>query len=182
MPLPTALLLTFATGLLSALAGRAEIKLSPKHALLTKTFGAFMLFVCCVLVPVTVYFYVFHGDWFLLYLVDSSLIPSAIALLGFIAQALIGVAGFSVGASFLRTQRETTTAIVAVIAIVLAAVIPGALHERLSVVGSYAQFDRSFGLTDFSQSPLFFGVLTMNAIALIGLGFLLGRVWMGERR
>ena len=182
MPLPTALLLTFATGLLSALAGRAEIKLSPKHALLTKAFGAFMLFVCCVLVPVTVYFYVFHGDWFLLYLVDSSLIPSAIALLGFIAQALIGIAGFSVGASFLRTQRETSAAVLAGLAVFVGGLIPALLHDRLSVVGTFAQFDRSFGLVDFSQSSLFFGVFGMNAIAVLGLVFLLGRVWLGERR
>ena len=182
MPLPTALLLTFATGLLSALAGRAEIKLSPKHALLTRAFGALLLFECCVLVPVTVYFYVFHGDWFLLYLVDSALLPSAIALLGFIAQALIGIAGFSVGASFLRTQREVVAAVLAGSALVLAALIPALLHDRLSVVGSYAQFDRGFGLTDFSQSSLFFGVFGMNAIAGVGLAFLLGRVWLGERR
>lgn len=182
MPLPTALLFTFATGLLSALAGRAEVKLSPKHALLTRAFGAFMLFLCCVLVPVTVYFYVFHGDWFLLYLVDCALIPSAIALLGFIAQTLIGVAGFSLAASFLRTQRETLAAVLAGLAILLGALVPGLLRERLSVVGTYAQFDRSFGLTDFSQSPLFLGVIAMNAIALIGFTFLLGRVWFGERR
>ena len=101
---------------------------------------------------------------------------------GFIAQALIGIAGFSVGASFLRTQRETSAAVLAGLVVFVGGLIPVLLHDRLSVVGTFAQFDRSFGLVDFSQSSLFFGVFGMNAIAVLGLVFLLGRVWLGERR
>ena len=50
-----------------------------------------------MIVPVSVYFYVFHGDWFLLYLFDVSRIPSAIAMVGFFVQAGLGAPAGDVG-------------------------------------------------------------------------------------
>lgn len=161
MTLPTVVALAFMVGALAALAGRAEIKLSPRHPLLTRSFAAFLAFVLCVLIPISVYFYVFHGDWFLLYLIDVREVPSAIALVGFVLEALVGVCGFALG---------------------LAGLVPLLLRARLSRVGSYAQFNGGFGLVDFTAGPLFAGTILMAVALLCATGFLLGRLWIGERR
>ncbi|MBX7191255.1 MAG: hypothetical protein K1X94_04330 [Sandaracinaceae bacterium] len=182
MTLPTVVALAFTVGALAALAGRAEIKLSPRHPLLTRSFAAFVAFAVCVLVPISVYFYVFHGDWFLLYLVDVREIPSAIALVGFVLEVLVGVFGFATGATLLRSQREGLVGGVAGGALVVAILVPVLLRERLSHVGSFAQFNGGFGLVDFTAGPLFHGTLLMIATLLGAAGFLLGRLWVGERR
>jgi hypothetical protein len=170
------------SGILSALAGRSEIKLSPRHPLLTRAFGAYLIFALCVLVPVSVYFYVFHGDWFLLYLVDVREVPSAIALVGFVLEAGIGAAGFALGSSLLRSQREAISGGIAGLALLVAVGVPLLLRDRLSRVGSFSQFEGGFGLTDFTAGPLFLGTLTMGGVLAVGMAFLLGRLWVGERR
>lgn len=182
MTLPTVVALAFMVGALAALAGRAEIKLSPRHPLLTRSFAAFVAFALCVLVPVSVYFYVFHGDWFLLYLVDVREIPSAIALVGFVLEALVGVLGFSLGSSLLRSQREGLVGAAAATALAIAVLVPVLLRDRLSRVGSYAQFHGGFGVVDFTAGPLFAGTILMVVAFLGAAGFLLGRLWVGERR
>lgn len=182
MTLPTVVGLAFLVGVLAALAGRAEIKLSPRHPLLTRSFGALVIFSTCVLVPISVYFYVFHGDWFLLYLMDVREIPSAVALVGFVLEALLGAAGFAVGASLLRSQREGIAGGLAAAALLVAVLVPVALRDRLSRVGSYAQFSGGFGMTDFAAGPLLAGTVVMSLAFLLAAGFLLGRLWVGERR
>lgn len=182
MTLPTVVALAFMVGALAALAGRAEIKLSPRHPLLTRSFAAFVAFALCVLVPVSVYFYVFHGDWFLLYLVDVREIPSAIALVGFVVEALVGVLGFSLGSALLRSQREGLVGVAAAAALAFAVLVPVLFRDRLSRVGSYAQFHGGFGVVDFTAGPLFFGTILMTVAFLGAAGFLLGRLWIGERR
>lgn len=182
MTLPSVVALGFMVGALAALAGRAEIKLSPRHPLLTRSFAAFISFAVCVLVPISVYFYVFHGDWFLLYAVDVRDVPSAVALVGFVLEALVGVAGFVVGAMLLRSQREGAVGAVAGTALVLAVLVPVLFRERLSRVGSYAQWTGGFGLIDFTAGPIFFGTVFMSVAFLLATAFLLGRLWVGERR
>ena len=56
--------------------------MSPRPLPLTRSFVAYVSFACLVIAPISVYFYVFHGDWFLLYLIDVNRIPSAIAMVG----------------------------------------------------------------------------------------------------
>lgn len=182
MPLPTVLSLAFLTGILSALAGRSEIKLSPRHPLLTRAFGAFAIFTACVMIPVSVYFYVFHGDWFLLYLVDVREVPSAVALIGFVLEGALGTGGFALGASLLRSQRETAAGALAGLSLLVAVGLPLLLRERLSRVGSFAQFTGGFGLVDYTAGPIFVGSLVMGAILATAIAFLLGRLWVGERR
>ncbi len=182
MTLPTVVGLAFLVGVLAALAGRAEIKLSPRHPLLTRSFAALVIFSVCVLVPISVYFYVFHGDWFLLYLVDVRDVPSAVALVGFVLEAMLAMAGFALGASLLRSQREGLAGGLAGAALLLAVLVPVLLRDRLSRVGSYAQFSGGFGMTDFSAGPLLTGTVVMSLAFLLAAGFLLGRLWVGERR
>jgi len=182
MPMPTLLCLAFASGVAAALAGRSELRVSPRPALLTRTAGAYGLFAGLVLVPITIYFYVFHGDWFLLYLIDVRRVPSAVALVGFILEVLIGAGGFAAGAALVRGQRErvATGLAIAACAGALAVVVAG--RDRLSVVGSYAQFQGGFGLEPYGSGTLLSGTIVMTLILGLGVAYLLFRLHAGGRR
>lgn len=168
-------------GLAAALAGAHELRLSPRHALLTSSFFALSAFLLLVLVPISVYFYVFHGDWFLLYLVDVRHVPSALALIGFVMQALLGVSGFSVGASLVRSQRVVWAAGVLAACGVLALVVIPICYDRLRVVGTYAQFRGGFGLAAYGGA-LMQGTLAMGFVLLVGGAFLVHRIHAGVAR
>jgi hypothetical protein len=182
MPLPTLICVAFATGVMAAIAARTELRLSPRHALLTAGFGAYMIFAMLVLVPVSVYFYVFHGDWFLLYMFDVQRIPSAIALVGFLLEAGIGALGFASGAALMRSQRDAAAGVVIAVALVVAVAVPIAMRDRLAVVASFAQFEGGFGLTPFTEASLLPGSLAMSLLLTTGLVFLLVRLVMSSGR
>lgn len=182
MPLPTVLFLAFATGIAAALAGRTELKISPRPALLTRSSLAFLIFDFLVLVPASAYFYVFHGDWFLLYVFDVRRIPSAVALVGFVGQGLLAAGGFALGAGLVRTQRETAAGVLIAFSVTFGVGAALAASDRLAVVGSFAQYRGSFGLVSFAEGPLLLGAITMTGIIAIGLAFLLVRIWSGARR
>lgn len=182
MPLPTVLFLAFATGLAAAIAGRSELKISPRPALFTRSALAFLIFDFLVLVPASAYFYVFHGDWFLLYALDVRTVPSAVALVGFFLQGLLAAAGFAVGAGLVRSQRETVAGGLAIVSLLFGLGAVVAASDRLALVGSYAQYRGNFGLVPFTEGPLLLGTFAMLAIVTAGLVFLLVRVWMGARR
>lgn len=182
MPLPTLICVAFATGVMAAIASRTELRLSPRHALLTAGFGAYVIFATLVLVPISVYFYVFHGDWFLLYLFDVQRIPSAIALVGFVLEAGIGALGFASGAALMRSQRDALAGIAIGAALLVGLGIPFAMRERLAVVASFAQFEGGFGLTPFTEASLLPGSIAMSVLLTTGLAFLLIRLVMSSGR
>jgi hypothetical protein len=182
LPIPTLFLLAFASGAAAAIASRRELRVSPRPALLSRGFGALALFLALVLVPVSVYFYVFHGDWSLLYLVDVRSIPSAVALVGFVVEGLLGAAGFVAGAALVRAQRDALAGVLAGTVAALAGGLVLLVRDRLSVVGSLAQYRGGFGLEPFSDGPVATGGLTMGAILVIGLAYLFVRLALGGRR
>lgn len=182
MPLPTVLFLAFAAGLSAALAARSELKVSPRPSLLTRGALAFLIFDFLVLVPASAYFYIFHGDWFLLYAFDVRQIPSAIALIGFLFQGLLAALAFVFGAGLVRSQREAIGGGLIAVFATSAVAIPLLVSERLRMVGSYAQYTGNFGLVPFTSGPLLLGTIAMAGIVAFGLGFLLLRIWMGSRR
>jgi hypothetical protein len=182
MPLPTVLFLAFAAGLAAALAARTELKISPRPSLVTRGALAFLIFDFLVLVPASAYFYVFHGDWFLLYAFDVRLIPSAIALIGFVFEGLLAALGFVLGAGLVRSQREAIGGGLVMLSTAAAIAVPLIAAERLKMVGSYAQYTGNFGLVPFASGPLLLGTITMSGIVVFGLAFLLLRIWMGARR
>ena len=182
VPLPTLLCLVFATGLSSALAGRVELPVSPRPALLTTHSEAFAVFAALVAIPIGCYFYVFHGDWFLLYTIDVRRIPSALALVGFVVLGGIGALGFAVGASMVRGQRDTLGgALVGLSALAGIAVILVA-KDRLALVGTFGQYEGGFGLHSFGTGPLVQGTIVMSAILFVGIVFLLYRLLLSGRR
>ncbi len=181
VPLPPLLVFTVASGLAASLAGRQELRTSPRHVALTRSFFAYLSYALLVVVPASVYFYLFHGDWFLLYAVDVASIPSAVALVGFVAQAALGPTAFLLGAVLVRNQREAVVGILLGVLLVAGVGAVLAYTERLSQVGSYAQFHGQFGLAPY-DGPLLTGTLAMSAITLFGLAFLLVRLWQSGRR
>lgn len=182
VPLPAMLLWVFAAGLFAALAGRTEIKLSPRPPLLMRAFAAYAGLVTLVIVPISIYFYLFHGDWFLLYLWDVRTIPSAIALVGFVVEAVLGALGFVLGASLVRSQREPLTGVLGAAALVAAAGSILAARERLMVVGSYAQYVGGFGLGTALEGPMLHGLLAMGGLLILGTGAVLGRISLASSR
>ncbi|MEM9190252.1 MAG: hypothetical protein AAGF12_13795 [Myxococcota bacterium] len=182
MPLPTLVCLAFASGVAAALASRAELRVSPRPALLTRSFGAYALFAMLLLVPVSAYFYIFHGDWFLLYVIDVRRIPSAIALIGFLFEAVIGAAGFFLAAQLVRGGRDIAASVFLGVALLAGAVVLFIAPDRLSKVGSFAEFRGGFGLTEFGTGPLLQGTIAMGSLLLLGLIFLLYRLHASGRR
>jgi hypothetical protein len=182
VPLPTLICLAFASGVAAALAGRGELRVSPRPPMLTVAFAAYAIFATLVLVPASVYFYVFHGDWFLLYLVDVQRVPSAIAMVGFMAEAGIGALGFLAGSGLLRTQRELVAGGLIAVAVIVGAAVPAVLRGRLAVAATYAQYDGQFGLTPFMDSPLLTGGIAMAAIVALGFTALIVRLNIASTR
>ena len=183
MPLPSLLCLVFAAGIAAALAGRVELRVSPRPALLTHSFAAFAIFACLVVVPISVYFYIFHGDWFLLYLIDVRDVPSALALLGFVVEVGFGALGFFVGASMVRHQREGLGGSLAFLALIAAALVVVIARDRLSLVGTSRQFHGNFGLEPFmGGGAILQGAIVMGAILLVATASLLQRLRSSSRR
>jgi hypothetical protein len=181
LPLPTQLFLTFASGVLAALAARADLRVSPKPAAHSDAFFAYLLYAGLVVVPVAVYFYAFHGDWYLLYAVDTARVPSALALIGSALVVGVGAAGFLFGASLVRSQREQWAGAAVGMTVSMAlGVLPLARH-RLAVVGSYAQFHGDFGHHPYGGT-LFYGTLCMTLWMVLGLSFLVYRLGIGAKR
>lgn len=176
LPLPFLLFLGVAIGIAAATAGQVELRLSPRPPLFTASFSAFFGFVLLVLLPVSVYFYVFHGDWFLLYVVDTGQVPSAVALVGFALQAAISALGFVLGAVLVRAQHTMAAYIAIAVSILLAVAVVPLAAERLRLVGTFAQYHGAFGLLDFAETPLARGAMAMGAFVVGGAGFLLSRL------
>lgn len=175
MPFPTLFFLAIAIGIAAALAGGNELRLSPRHALLTSCYSAYAAFLGLLLIPITAYFYVFHGDWFLLYTVDTARVPSAIALLGFLFMAAAGTAAFALGGALARNQRGTAGGVLVAVMVLAGAVVLLVWPERLMVVGTYAQYRGQFGLQPYG-GVLMQGAAAMGGYLVLGAVFLLARI------
>jgi hypothetical protein len=180
--MPLVLCLAFASGVASAVCGRAELRVSPRPPLLTRSFAAYTVFLGMLLVPVAVYFYVFHGDWFLLYAIDIRRVPSAIALIGFLLLGGLGALGFVVGAALVRGQRDNVALGVIGATVAVTAVVVVLFRRELGVVGSFDQYQGGFGLADYGSGALLQGTIAMGTILVAGLTYLLVRLFLSGRR
>jgi len=167
LPLLFLLFVAIATGALSAYAGRDEIRHSGEAMWRTEAFLAYALFVGLILLPTVVYFYAFHGDWFLFYWIDTG---RARWVWGFVAVLLsVGAAfvGFRLGAVLCRASRDVAARRITVAAALMGLAVWPVWWQRLSVVGSHRQFARDYGLLGFFSSPAFYSGLVM---LLVGCG------------
>ncbi len=169
MPLFFLLFIAIATGALSAYAGLDEVRHSSDPVWRMEAFLAFALFVGFVLLPTAIYFYVFHGDWFLFYWVDTGHATWLWGLLVVLFLLCSAFMGFVLGATFCRASRNVAARRIALGALLIAVAVWPLAWTRLSVVGSYRQFTRDYGLVPFFASPAFYSGLAM--LIVIGVAF-----------
>ncbi len=182
MPIPFLVFLSFAAGAATAIAGRIEVRSSPRPVLLTRALQGFIIFAILVLIPASAYFYVFHGDWSLLYWVDTATVPSAVALLIFVAELGIGILGYLAAALAVRNHRESRAYALVGVALVVAGLLLFVAQGRLLKVGTYAQYHGDFGLTDYAGTSLMNGGIAMGLLISSGLLLLLMRLhWAGRQ-
>lgn len=178
MPFTTLLFLALGLGAAAALAGANELRVSPRPVLLSDSFAAYAAFMLLLLVPVSAYFYVFHGDWFMLYLIEVARVPSALALLGFGVEFVLGLLGFALSAWWVRSARSAWSLVMALLCAAAAAAVLVLCPERMRVVGSFRQFRGGFGLAPYGGA-LMHGALAMGGLLLAGSVFLLLRIRRG---
>lgn len=142
----------------------------------TEAFLAYALFVGFVLLPTDIYFYVFHGDWFLFYVVNTNSAPWVWGLLSVLSLLGAAFVGFRLGAALCRASRDQAARQIAVAAGLIGLAIWPLAWERLSVVGSHRQFTRDYGLVPFFASPAFYSGLTMLIIAGVSFAWIVFRI------
>jgi hypothetical protein len=141
-----------------------------------EAFLAYALFVGFVLLPTAIYFYVFHGDWFLFYWVDTGRAPWVWGLLASVFVLGAAALGFWLGAILCRASRDVAARRITIGALFIALAVWPLGWERLSVVGSHRQFTRDYGLTAFFASPAFYSGLAMLVIIGGAFGWIVYRI------
>lgn len=165
-----------ATGALSSYAGRDEIRHSGEAIWRSEAFFAYAMFVGLVLTPAALYFYVFHGDWFLFYWVDTRRAPWIWGLVTVLLLLGASYGGFWLGAAACRASRDSVARRSAVVATLVALAVWPAAWDRLSVVGSQRQFVRDYGLVPFLSSAPFYSGAVILLIASFAFGWLVYRI------
>jgi hypothetical protein len=176
LPLLFLLFVAIATGALSAHAGRDEVRQSADPIWRMESFLAYAIFVGLVLLPTTLYFYAFHGDWFLLYWVDTSRAPWTWGMLATLL--LVGGAflGFRLGAALCRASRDEAARRATIAVLLFALTVWPLAWSRLSLVGTHRQFTRRYGLIEFFSSAPFYAGLTMLIIGGIAFASVVFRI------
>lgn len=167
MTAPIDVLLAFVLGGAIALSSRVQLRLNPRPWYATRYFAATVGFIGLVFLPAAAYRYFFHPDWSVMYLLDASSTPGLFGLIGLVILAASAVGAFVLGNYCARAHREwllLTSLAVAVAGIATIAVLG---VERIKVVGSFAQFERTFGLQHLASTELFIAVVVMGVCATI---------------
>jgi hypothetical protein len=163
------LFVAIATGALAAHAGRDEVRQSADPIWRMESFLGYAIFVGLVLLPTTIYFYAFHGDWFLFYWIDTSRSPWIWGILATLLLVAAAFLGFRLGAALCRASRDEAVRRATLGVLLFALAVWPLAWSRLSVVGSHRQFTRSYGLIEFFSSAAFYSGLTMLVIG--GIAF-----------
>ncbi len=168
-------------GALTAFAGSNHLRATPKAPLATRQFAAFAIFELVLLLPISGYFWAFHGDWFLLYALNASELPSALALVGLLAIGVLGALSFSFCVGLLRSQYNSGPAWV--MGVVGTAMVTSLwlFRGRLHRVGTYDQFHGDFGLRGFTDGALLQATTWMGVVLVAGIAALTLRVWRGAK-
>lgn len=141
-----------------------------------EAFLAYAIFVGLVLIPTSIYFYVFHGDWFLSYSIDTERARWAWAIVVVGAAAGLSAVGFWLGAALCRAGRDTLLRRVSVLGFVLAVGVWPLTWSRIRLVGSYREFTRDYGLTGYFSSPVFYAGLVMLILLVASFVWVVYRV------
>ncbi|MGD8316202.1 MAG: hypothetical protein PVH21_15465 [Myxococcales bacterium] len=176
MPLVFLLFIAFATAVSAAHAGRDEVRLSLEPIWRMQTFSAYVLFLGFVVVPTAMYFYVFHGDWFLFYLADTGAAPWLWGILTVLSLLGAAAAGFRLGAAFCRASRDVAARRATIGVLLMGLCVWPLAWSRLRAVGSYRQFTRDYGLVAFPTSPACYSGIAMLVIGVIAFVWVVMRI------
>ena len=176
LPLFFLLFIAFSTGVLAANAGREEVRHSADPMWRMESFLAYAIFVGLVLIPTTVYFYAFHGDWFLSYGIDTGHAPWSFGIFVVLLVSGLAVAGFRLGSALCRLGRQTLLRRLAVAGFVAALAVWPIGWNRIRFVGTYREFTRDYGLTGYFSSPVFYAGLVMLILLVSSFVWVLYRV------
>jgi len=136
--------------------------------------SAYACFELILLLPVTIYFYVFHGDWFLTYFISSGEIPSAVALVGFLIQIGLGAVGFWLGLRLVRSEQRSLGWMCGGVVCALLLAIFWMIQRRVRWVGSYEQYQGKYGLVFFGENAgLVWGAVILGLLLVVGYGYLI---------
>jgi hypothetical protein len=176
LPLFFLLFMSFVTGAFAAYAGRDELRHNGGAMWRAESFLAYLLFFLLALLPTAIYFYVFHGDWFLFYWVNTGQAPWLWGALTAVLLCGAGLAGFGLGAALCRGSRDTTARRLGTLGTILAVGVWPLAWQRLSRVGTYRQYDREYGLTPYFESAAFFSGIAMLLVLIGAFAWLAMRI------
>jgi hypothetical protein len=168
--------MSFVTGAFAAYAGRDELRHNGGAMWRAESFLAYVLFFLLALLPTAIYFYVFHGDWFLFYWVNTGQAPWLWGPLAAVLLCGAGLAGFGLGAALCRGSRDTTARRLGTLGTILAVGVWPLAWQRLSRVGTYRQYDREYGLTPYFESAAFFSGIAMLLVLIGAFAWLAMRI------
>jgi hypothetical protein len=169
MPAPIAPLIGFALGVAFAWYAREELSRSPSSTGITfRSLAIVTLFATLVFAPVSAYFLAFESDWSYAYFIDTRRIPSAIQLALVVIDTVSAPLGFLVATPHAKSRKlgPLFTLALPLVALALAGV--AATTSRLSVQGSYAQFQGDFGTRPVAGSSLGYALLWMDMVLALG--------------
>lgn len=129
------------------------------------------LFATLVYAPACAYFLAFEGDWAFAYFLDTRKVPSAVDLALVLLDAVSVLVGYVVAAPRAKARKLLPLLSIAGGPALLAIVAVVAMTSRLSVQASYAQFHGDFGTRAVSGTALGYGLLWMNGILVMAVGW-----------
>lgn len=169
MPAFIAPLVGFVIGI--GFAWAAADELSKAGAFAPRPLTVVALFALLVFAPACAYFLAFEGDWAFAYLLDTRKVPSAVDLALVLLDAASVLVGFLVAAPRARARKILPVLSIAGVPALVAMVAVVAMTSRLSVQATYAQFHGDFGTRGVSGSALGYGLLWMNGLLVMAIGW-----------
>ena len=171
MPAYLAPLVGFSIGVLFAWAASEELTRAPALLGSVRSLALVLLFAFVNYGPMAGYFLAYATDWSLAYLVDGRHLPSALLLVGVMADVAAVPVGFAVAAVLVRQRRLVALWPLGTVPLALAAVAVAILGRRLALHGSYAQVARGAGVDPLPGSPVGYAVLWFQLCLLAGVAW-----------
>lgn len=176
LPLVFLLLVALATGMLAAHAGREEVRVSAEPVWRMESFAAYSIFLGLILLPTTLYFYVFYADWFLFYWADTRQAPWLWGIVSALLTCAAGLLGFRTGTFLSRRGRCKAPRRIAGALLLLAVLVWPLGWDRISRVGSHRQFTHGYGLSEYLSSATFYSGALILLVASTAFAWVFLRI------
>ncbi len=179
MPFLTALLANFAAGALAARASGAELRATPRSVWSTRSSRAVSIFAALIAFPGVAYLLIRVPDWAMSYAIHAAALPSAASATLVLAAPCAVLAGFAIGASWLRDHRARWIDMAAVGCALGVLVLGSIARGRILRVGTLGQIAGGYGWLPLWEHDAFVALL---GIASAWLAATLHLLWWLARR